>query len=363
MPLLRTRRSVIPGFGPTLGFTLFYLGADRADPARGPVPEGRRRLGRVLGGGGQPARARLVSALVRSRARRRRSSTPSSASSSPGCWSATASPASAWSTRWSTCRSRCPPRWPASRSPRSSRATAGSGACSSRSASRSPIRRSASPSPSPSSGCRSSCARSSPCSRISTRRSRRPPRASARAARRPSPACSSRRSGRRSSTGFALAFARGVGEYGSVVFISGNMPMRTEIAPLLIVTKLEQYDYAGATAIAVTLLVTSFLLLLAINALQSWGRRARALSGAMRATRLSARPRAARARSKSRARARRADRDRARLPRPAARAPAGHRLRRGLLAGARRLLRRDLASPTRAPRSASRCWSPRSACR
>jgi sulfate transport system permease protein len=74
-------------------------------------------------------------------------------------------------------------------------------------------------------------------------------------------------------TGFALAFARGVGEYGSVVFISGNMPMRTEIAPLLIVTKLEQYDYAGATAIAVTLLGTSFLLLLAINGLQSWGQR------------------------------------------------------------------------------------------
>jgi sulfate transport system permease protein len=74
-------------------------------------------------------------------------------------------------------------------------------------------------------------------------------------------------------TGFALAFARGVGEYGSVVFISGNMPMRTEIAPLLIVTKLEQYDYAGATAIAVTLLGTSFLLLLAIQGLQSWGRR------------------------------------------------------------------------------------------
>ena len=74
-------------------------------------------------------------------------------------------------------------------------------------------------------------------------------------------------------TGFALAFARGVGEYGSVVFISGNMPMRTEIAPLLIITRLEQYDYAGATAIAVTLLATSFLLLLAINALQSWGLR------------------------------------------------------------------------------------------
>ena len=72
-------------------------------------------------------------------------------------------------------------------------------------------------------------------------------------------------------TGFALAFARGVGEYGSVVFIAGNMPMRTEIAPLLIVTKLEQYDYAGATAIAVALLLTSFVLLLTINRLQSWG--------------------------------------------------------------------------------------------
>ena len=66
-------------------------------------------------------------------------------------------------------------------------------------------------------------------------------------------------------TGFALAFARAVGEYGSVVFISGNMPMRTEIAPLLIMTKLEQYDYAGASAIAVVLLLISFALLVAIN--------------------------------------------------------------------------------------------------
>jgi sulfate transport system permease protein len=74
-------------------------------------------------------------------------------------------------------------------------------------------------------------------------------------------------------TGFALAFARAVGEYGSVVFISGNMPMQTEISPLLIVTKLEQYDYAGATAIAVVMLVISFVLLLAINGLQSWARR------------------------------------------------------------------------------------------
>jgi len=75
-------------------------------------------------------------------------------------------------------------------------------------------------------------------------------------------------------TGFALAFARALGEYGSVVFISGNMPMRTEITPLLIITKLEQYDYRGATAIAVVLLVVSFLLLLLINLLQKWSRRA-----------------------------------------------------------------------------------------
>ena len=74
-------------------------------------------------------------------------------------------------------------------------------------------------------------------------------------------------------TGFALAFARALGEYGSVVFISGNMPMRTEISPLLIVTKLEQYDYAGATAIAVVMLAMSFVLLLGINGLQTWARR------------------------------------------------------------------------------------------
>jgi sulfate transport system permease protein len=72
------------------------------------------------------------------------------------------------------------------------------------------------------------------------------------------------------STGFALAFARAIGEYGSVVFISGNMPMRTEITPLLIVTKLEQYDYGAATAIAFVLLVISFVLLLLINVLQGW---------------------------------------------------------------------------------------------
>lgn len=71
-------------------------------------------------------------------------------------------------------------------------------------------------------------------------------------------------------TGFVLAFARALGEYGSVIFISGNMPMRTEITPLLMITKLEQYDYTGATAIAVVMLVVSFLLLLTINLLQWW---------------------------------------------------------------------------------------------
>jgi sulfate transport system permease protein len=74
-------------------------------------------------------------------------------------------------------------------------------------------------------------------------------------------------------TGFALSFARAVGEYGSVIFIAGNMPMKTEITPLLIIIKLEQYDYAGATALAVAMLVVSFGMLLLINLLQWWGTR------------------------------------------------------------------------------------------
>jgi sulfate transport system permease protein len=74
-------------------------------------------------------------------------------------------------------------------------------------------------------------------------------------------------------TGFALAFARATGEYGSVIFIAGNMPMISEITPLFIITKLEQYDYTGATAIAVVMLVVSFILLLAINLLQAWARK------------------------------------------------------------------------------------------
>lgn len=74
-------------------------------------------------------------------------------------------------------------------------------------------------------------------------------------------------------TGFAMAFARAIGEYGSVIFIAGNMPMVSEITPLIIIGKLEQYDYAGATAVAVVLLSISFVLLLVINALQAWQRR------------------------------------------------------------------------------------------
>lgn len=76
-------------------------------------------------------------------------------------------------------------------------------------------------------------------------------------------------------TGFALAFARAVGEYGSVIFIAGNIPMVSEITPLMIITKLEQFDYAGATAIATVMLVFSFALLLAINGLQAWSARSR----------------------------------------------------------------------------------------
>jgi sulfate transport system permease protein len=74
-------------------------------------------------------------------------------------------------------------------------------------------------------------------------------------------------------TGFALAFARAVGEYGSVIFIAGNIPMVSEITPLIIITKLEQFDYRGATAVAAVMLVISFAMLLVINMLQAWNAR------------------------------------------------------------------------------------------
>lgn len=78
-------------------------------------------------------------------------------------------------------------------------------------------------------------------------------------------------------TGFASSFARALGEYGSVVFIAGNMPMKTEISTLLIITKLEQYDYAGATVIVVAMLLISFVMLLLINILQRWSSRRRGI--------------------------------------------------------------------------------------
>jgi len=81
-------------------------------------------------------------------------------------------------------------------------------------------------------------------------------------------------------TGFAMAFARALGEFGSVIFIAGNMPLKTEIAPLLIVIKLEQYDYTGATAVALVMLLASFAMLLTINLLQSWSRRHQLAAGA-----------------------------------------------------------------------------------
>jgi sulfate transport system permease protein len=74
-------------------------------------------------------------------------------------------------------------------------------------------------------------------------------------------------------TGFALAFARAVGEYGSVIFIAGNIPMVSEITPLIIITKLEQFDYRGATAVAAVMLAISFIMLLVVNALQAWNAR------------------------------------------------------------------------------------------
>jgi sulfate transport system permease protein len=80
-------------------------------------------------------------------------------------------------------------------------------------------------------------------------------------------------------TGFTLAFARGVGEYGSVVFISGNLPMKTEITPLLIVIKLEQFDYLGAAALGLAMLIMSFVMLFAINLVQAWGRQRHVQAG------------------------------------------------------------------------------------
>ena len=133
-------------------------------------------------------------------------------------------------------------------------------------------------------------------------------------------------------TGFALALARAVGEYGSVIFIAGNIPYVSEIAPLLIVIRLEEFDYAGATAIATVMLAIAFLLLLAINLVQAW------TQAEVRPCLRRPPPRRPRAATTERAGMRpRADRRRARLPRPLPAAAAGRRLRRGAARRASRL--------------------------
>ena len=142
-------------------------------------------------------------------------------------------------------------------------------------------------------------------------------------------------------TGFALAFARAIGEYGSVVFISGNMPMRTEITPLLIVTKLEQYDYAGATAVALVLLLISFVLLFAINALQGWS--ARRLAELMSDLRKQQADRAARPALGD-------HRDRAAVSDAVSDRPAGVGVRGGVRQGHGSVLQRRSASRTRCRR-------------
>ena len=163
-------------------------------------------------------------------------------------------------------------------------------------------------------------------------------------------------------TGFALAFARALGEYGSVIFIAGNMPMMTEITPLLIITKLEQYDYAGATAIAVVMLVVSFVLLLVINRLQAWQQRRRADWRCRASLALDAQRRAAdepRAGAAGLLIARRARAFLALfllLPLAAVFVEA---LQQGLAAPTSR----RSSSPTRSPRSGSRCSPRRSRCR
>ena len=248
--LPRVRKpSALPGFGLTLRLHPRLPVADRPDPAR---RAGRARAG-ALGLDGiwrvatDAARAGGAARSASASRPPRRWSTPSSACSSPGCWCATTFPASACSTRWSTCRSRCRRRSPASRSPRSTPPNGWIGALlaplghqgrlhAARHRRRAGLHRpalrrahgaagAAGPRPRGRGGrgdARRHAARR-PCCRVVL-----PPLLPALL------------------TGFALAFARAVGEYGSVIFIAGNMPYVSEIAPLLIVIKLEEFDYAGA---------------------------------------------------------------------------------------------------------------------
>ncbi len=264
---------MLPGFGLSLGFTLGYLSLLVLIPLSTLFVKSMG-LGWAGSGPRPPHRGCLPpTGFHLSRPSPPRSSTPCSAFWWPGCWCVIAFPGAGCSMRWWICRSRCPQRLPESRSRRCTPNMAGWGV------GWRPL------------GVRvaftqlgiivaltfiglpfvvrtlqpvlldletevEEAAVSLGATRWQTFRRVLLPALS--------PALL---------TGFALAFARAVGEYGSVVFISGNMPMKTEIAPLLIMTKLEQFDYAGATAIAVVMLVASFLLLLSINLLQWWSRR------------------------------------------------------------------------------------------
>ena len=162
-------------------------------------------------------------------------------------------------------------------------------------------------------------------------------------------------------TGFALAFARGLGEYGSVIFIAGNMPMDSEIVPLLIIIELEQYDYAGATVIGTPMLAASFLLLLAINLLQRWARTRKRLSGGTADAR-SAGLYPARAVTADASAPRHPDRHGARVPWPLPAAAAARRLRRGAAPGLGVYLA-GITEPDALAAIRLTLWSRRSPCR
>ena len=155
-------------------------------------------------------------------------------------------------------------------------------------------------------------------------------------------------------TGFALAFARAVGEYGSVIFIAGNLPNVSEIAPLLIVIRLSEFRYADATAIAVVMLVASFLIIFAVNRLQRWAqtRTAGVLEAdEMNQPQTSLSHGAGRSARTEPGHSRRHHRHRRDLPRHVRRAAAGRRVRAGLFQGGRRLFRGAVPSRRRCPRS------------
>ena len=252
--------------------------ADRPDPAVAACRHGARpRSAGPSSGRSPPTRARSprcrcqLRRLADRRARQRRLRR----ASSPGCWCATAFPAGASSTPSSTCPSRCRPRSPASRSTALYAPNGWIGQLlaplgikvayhAARHRHRADLHRPALRRAHRAAGAGGD----RPRGRGGRRHARRQPLADH------LPRHPAARSLPAILTGFALAFARAVGEYGSVIFIAGNLPYVSEIAPLLIVIKLEEFDYAGATAIATIMLAISFAMLLVINLLQAWSRRA-----------------------------------------------------------------------------------------